>query len=68
MFNGRTIKYSVSGRFHSIREPWVYDATATDVESGVFVKKKHFDHEDEAIFAAIEKLMKELKERNILQH
>ena len=46
----------------------MYDATATDVESGVFVKKKHFDHEDEAIFAAIVKLVKELKERNILQH
>ena len=67
MFNGRTIKYSVSGRVHSFKELWVYDATATDVETGVFVEKKHSHHQDEAIFAAIEKLMKELKERNILQ-
>ena len=67
VFNGRTIKYSVSGRIHSFKEPWVYDATAKDVETGVFVKKKHFDTEDEAIFAAVEELMKKLKEREIMQ-
>ena len=67
VFNGRTIKYSVSGRIYSFEEPWVYDATATDVETGVFVKKKHFDTEDEAIFAAVEDLMKNLKERKIIK-
>ncbi len=57
----------MSGRIHSFEEPWVYDATATDVDSGVFVKKKHFDTADEAIYEAIEELVKKLKERKLLQ-
>ncbi|XP_028392375.1 uncharacterized protein LOC114516940 isoform X2 [Dendronephthya gigantea] len=66
-YNGRMIEYSVSGRVHSFDEPWVYDGTAKDVESGIFAKKKHFEHADEAINAAIEELVKKLKERKILQ-
>lgn len=66
-YNGRTIEYSVSGRVHSFKEPWVYDATAKDVETGVFVKKKHFETADEAVYEAIEELVKQLKERKILQ-
>ena len=67
MYNGRTIEYSVSGRIHSLEEPWVYDATAKDVETGVFAKRKHFETADEAIHEAIEELVKKLKERKILQ-
>ena len=67
MYNGRMIEYSVSGRVHSFEEPWVYDASAKDVESSVFVKVKHFDTADEAIFKAMEKLVKTLKEKKILQ-
>ena len=66
-YNGRTIEYSVSGRVHSFKEPWVYDATAKDVDTGVFVKKKHFETADEAVYEAIEELVKQLKERKILQ-
>ena len=61
------IEYSVSGRVHSFDEPWVYDGTAKDVETGIFAKKKHFEHADEAINAAIEELIKKLRERKILQ-
>ena len=57
----------MSGRVHSLKEPWVYDATAKDVETGVYAKKKHFDTSDEAIHEAIEELLKKLKERKILQ-
>lgn len=57
----------MSGRVYSLKEPWVYDATAKDVETGVYAKKKHFDTSDEAIHEAIQELLKKLKERKILQ-
>ena len=67
MYNGRTIEYSVSGRVHSFKEPWVFDATATDVAANVTVEKKHFKTADRAINGAIEELVKRLKERKLIQ-
>ena len=56
----------MSGRIHSFREPWVYDATAKDVYSGVLVKKNRFDTADKALYEAIVELVKKLKERKLL--
>jgi hypothetical protein len=67
MYNGRTIEYSVSGRFHSLREPWVYDGTARDVATGETGEKKHFETADWAINGAIEELVKKLKERKLIK-
>ncbi|CAB3984239.1 5 -methylthioadenosine S-adenosylhomocysteine nucleosidase-like isoform X16 [Paramuricea clavata] len=66
MYNGRTIKYSASGRIHSFDEPWVYDGTATDIASRFSVKENHFETADQAIYAAIQELFKQLKEKKII--
>jgi hypothetical protein len=66
MYNGRTIKYSASGRIHSFDELWVYDGTATDVATRFSVKKNHFETADQAIYAAIQELFKQLKEKKII--
>jgi hypothetical protein len=66
MCNGRTIKYKASERSHSIREPLVYDGTAKDVASRYFVKRNHFETADQAIYAAIKELFKQLKENKII--
>ena len=67
MYKGRTIQYSTSGRVHSLTEPWVYDATARDVITNHEVKKKHYETPNMAINAAIEELMKQLKERKLIE-
>jgi hypothetical protein len=67
VYNGRAIEYSVSGRIHSLREPWVYDATAKDVATGQTVEKKHFKTADLAISGAIEKLVNNLKECKLIK-
>ena len=67
MYNGRTIEYSVSGRIHSFKEPWVYDATASDVATGETVEKKHFKTADRAINGAVEELVTKLKERQLMK-
>ena len=67
MYGGRTIQYSVSGRFHSFKEPWVYDATAKDVATNHQVIKKHDKTAELAINGAIEELVKQLKERKLIQ-
>ena len=67
MHKGRTIHYTVSGRIHSLKEPWVYDATAKDVVTNHEVEKKHYKTADSAINGAIEELVKQLKERELIQ-
>ena len=67
MHGGRTIQYSTSGRVHSLTEPWVYDATARDVATNFEVKKKHYETRNMAINAAIEELVKQMKERELIE-
>lgn len=64
---GRTIKYSAKGRVHSIKEPWVYDGTAWDVESGISEKAKHYKSKQGAIEHATLKLLERLKKDGILK-
>ncbi len=45
----------------------MYDATAKDVATGQTVEKKHFKTAELAINGAIEELVKQLKERKLLQ-
>ncbi|XP_028398222.1 uncharacterized protein LOC114521855 isoform X1 [Dendronephthya gigantea] len=66
MYNGRTIEYSVSERFHSLEEPSVFDATARDVASGTKVEEIHADTAELAINGAVEKLVKKLKEQKVM--
>ena len=63
---GRRIKFKAKWRFHSFKEPIVWDATAQDVESGIKVEDKHHDTDRDANKFAVEKLCKELKSKGIL--
>ena len=65
-FKGRTIAYRARGRVHSLDEPWVYDAKAWDIESGIKAKVKHYE-ESEAIQDAVKEVIKKLKAQGILQ-
>ena len=46
----------------------MYDATANDVATGETVEKKHFKTAELAINGAIRELVKQLKERKLIQH
>ena len=63
---GRRIKFKAKWRFHSFKEPIVWDATAQDMESGIKVEEKHHDTDRDASKFAVEKLCKELKSKGIL--
>lgn len=66
-FKGRTVAYRAPGRFHSFDEPWVYDATAWDIESGIKSKVKHYKEKEEAIQDAVNEVIKKLTAQGILQ-
>lgn len=65
-YMGRIICYSAHGRFHSLREPLVYDASASDQESGITVEAIHCDNSQKAISHAVEKLKGKLQEKGIV--
>ena len=65
-YEGRIFCYSAYGRFHSLREPLVYDASASDQNSGISVEAKHYDNYQEAIRHAVEKLKGRLQEKGII--
>ncbi|XP_038051921.1 uncharacterized protein LOC119724780, partial [Patiria miniata] len=64
---GRTVKYSAKGRVHSFDELWVYDGTAWDVASDTSVKVHHFDEAQDAIDAAMKKLLDKLRNEGLLK-
>lgn len=66
-FKGRTIAYRAHGRVHSFDEPWVYDATAWDIESRIKAKVKHYEESEEAIQDAVKEVIKKLEAQGILQ-
>ncbi|XP_029191279.2 uncharacterized protein LOC114957877 isoform X3 [Acropora millepora] len=66
-FKGRTIAYRAHGRIHSFDEPWVYDATAWDIESRIKAKVKHYKESEEAIQDAVKEVIKNLEAQGILQ-
>ncbi|XP_068727689.1 death domain-containing ATP nucleosidase-like [Montipora capricornis] len=66
-FRGRTIGYRALGRIHSLDEPWVYDATAWDIESGIKAKVKHYKESEEAIQDAVKEVITKLTAQGILQ-
>ena len=48
-YKDRTIIYEAKGRFHSLDEPWVYDGTAWDIESGITAKVEHHKQSKDAV-------------------
>ncbi|KAM7451291.1 hypothetical protein ABFA07_000977 [Porites harrisoni] len=65
-YEGRIFCYKAYGRFHSFREPLVFDASASDQESGITVEAKHYDNDQKAIGHAVEKLKGKLQEKGII--
>ena len=65
-YEGRIFCYKAYGRFHSLREPLVFDASASDQESGITVEAKHHDNDQKAIDHAVEKLKGKLQEKGII--
>ena len=63
---GRRIKFKAKWRFHSFKEPIVWDATAQDMETGIAVEERHHDTDKDANKFAIKKLCEELKSKGIL--
>jgi hypothetical protein len=55
----RQIIFNVRGRFHSIREPLVWDGYALDIRSGISAKMKHF----KSMNGAMEHTLRELCNR-----
>ena len=41
LWESRQVHSTASGRVHSLREPWVWDGTARDQQSGLEKKSKH---------------------------
>lgn len=66
-FKGRTIGYRALGRIHSLDEPWVYDATAWDIESRIKAKVKHYIEREEAIQDAVKEVITKLTAQGLLQ-
>lgn len=64
-YEGRIFCYKAYGRFHSLREPLVFDASASDQKTGITVEAKHYDNDQEAIRHAVEKLKSKLIEERI---
>ncbi|CAH3128579.1 unnamed protein product [Pocillopora meandrina] len=65
-FKGRVISYNSRGRFHSFGEPWVYDASACDIESGISCKERGYHVRYDAVQNAVEKLKGMLKSEGLL--
>ena len=65
--HGRMIRFKASWRVHSFNEPFVWDATAQDAETGIRVEVKHQDTDKDANQLAVRKLCNELRSRGILQ-
>ena len=59
--DGRTIEVTSHGRVHSLKEPRVYDGTATDTLSGLSSNIKHEKSSREAKHAATTALIQKLK-------
>lgn len=66
-YNGRTISYRAQGRIHSLDEPWVYDGTAWDIQSGIKAKVKHYEQSGDAVKDAVAEVIKKLKEQGIIK-
>lgn len=64
--HGRRIHFKAKWRIHSFDEPFVWDATAQDLDSGIRVKVNHYYTDRDANQAAIKKLCTELKTEGIL--
>ena len=65
-YKGRVINYSAKGRVHSWSDPWVYDATARDVQSGISAEARHYDTSQEAIQHAVQKLKDKLQDQGVV--
>jgi len=63
----RVVYWEVHGRFHSLKEPWVYDGLATDRETGISAKAKHYKSAKGAMKHALEQLGTKLKNAGLLQ-
>ena len=61
-YKDRTIIYVAKGRVHSLDEPWVYDGTAWDIESGITAKVEHYEQSEDAVKDAVSEVMKKLSE------
>lgn len=66
-YKGRTISYRAQGRIHSLDEPWVYDGTAWDIQSGIKAKVKHYEQSGDAVKDAVVEVIKKLKEQGIIK-
>lgn len=58
----RSIQVRIRGRFHSLREWWVYDAKARDVETGMEAQVRHFKSNSGAKEHAVAELLSQLRE------
>lgn len=65
-FKGRGIYYNSHARFHSLRKPWVYDAEARDIESGISCEVRGYHVRYYAEQNAVEKLKGILKSEGLL--
>ena len=66
-YKDRTISYRAKGRVHSLDEPWVYDGTAWDIESGIKAKVKHYKQSEDAVKDAVSEVIKKLREQGIIK-
>ena len=64
---GRDIRWEVKGRVHSLFEPWVYDAYASDIRSGISARSKHHKGKRGATEHALRKLCDKMKKARILK-
>ena len=51
---------------HSLKELWVFDATAWDLESGISTEARHYLNSHEAVQDAVEKLKERLGIKGLL--
>lgn len=65
-YKGREIHYTSRGRVHSLQEPWVFDATAWDLESGITIEARHYPRSQDAAYDAVKKLKEELRIKGLL--
>ena len=65
-YEGRVIHFASRGRIHSWKDPWVYDATARDLQSGIEVEANHYNTSQEAIDHAVQKLINKLRNEGFL--
>lgn len=65
-YKGREIHYTSRGRVHSLQEPWVFDATAWDLESGITIEARHYPRSQDAAYDAVKKLKEKLRIKGLL--